>query len=125
MSDKKSRSKGFTQSSALIHNLLKRESSPLSQQFLRWKLWREWSDIVGPKIAKNSEPVGYYNGTLYVWVPSSVWLQEMRYIAGNMIVKINKHLGKKWARNIRFTLDRKSVPFEAQVREDMAKFIDK
>jgi predicted nucleic acid-binding Zn ribbon protein len=125
MSKKDQRSKGFSGAAELIHKLLKRDSSPLSQQFLRWKLWNNWEEVVGPSIGKNTAPCGYYKGVLYVWVKSSTWLQEMSFMEHAMKEKVNKFLGEKWCYKIRFTLDRKSVPSSAENAQEMRDFLSK
>lgn len=122
---RKSRSSGFNQAADLIHKLLKRDKTPLSQQFLRWKLWNQWEEVVGPSIGKNTEPVGYFKGTLYIWVKSSTWLQEMSFMEHAMIAKVNKFLDKNWCVRIRFTLDRKSVPKYAETAKEMRDFLSK
>lgn len=122
---KKAQAGGFSQAAELIHKLLKTDKSPLSQQFLRWKLWNQWGDVVGESIGKNTEPVGFFKGTLYVWVKSSTWLQEMSFMEHAMVVKVNQFLGEQWCYKIRFTLDRKSVPKYAESAKEMRDFLSK
>ncbi|MAF92001.1 MAG: DUF721 domain-containing protein [Bdellovibrionota bacterium] len=122
---KKDRSKGFNQASDLIHNLFKKDNTALSQQFLRWKLWHHWREVVGENIGKNTDPVGYYRRTLYVWVKSSTWLQEMTFMEKVLVQKVNNYLGKEWVSRIRFTMDRKSVPEQATASQEMKDFISK
>ena len=94
----------------VLQSLFQNSKSELSDQFLRWKLWSFWPQIVGPTLAKSSEPVGYSKGCLYVWVDNSARMQEFSFIAGSMKEKINIYLEKKWVRQIKFTLDRRAVP---------------
>ena len=123
--EKEKRSRGFNQAADLIHNLFKKDNTALSQQFLRWKLWSHWQEVVGENIGKNTDPVGYYRRTLYVWVKSSTWLQEMTFMEKVMVDKVNRYLGKKWVTRIRFTMDRKSVPKYAESEEGMRDFLSK
>ncbi len=103
----------------VLQGLLENNNNPLADQFTRWKLWKKWKDIVGATISNNSMPVGYYRGTLYVWVKSSVWLQEFVFIAGPLKEKINLSLGRKWISNVRFTLNKHDVPnFTASLAEE-------
>lgn len=96
--------------SDLLQSLLTNGKSPLADQFQRWRLWREWSDVVGPTLSAHSIPVQLCHGTLYIWVESSAWLQQLSFLSEPMRDKINKYYQQKWIKQVRFTLDRKSVP---------------
>src|SRR5258708_17327565 len=96
--------------SDVLQFLLENGKSPLANQFLRWKIWKRWPDIVGTTTAQNTVPVGYDKGTLYIWVKSSSWMQQMIYFAQPVREKVNKFVGKNWVRRVRFTLDKKDVP---------------
>lgn len=111
--------------SNVLQSLLANGKSPLSEQFIRWKLWRNWPEIVGPTLAKNCQPVGFRKGRLYVWVNSSTRLQEMRFMIGHIKDKINKHLEREWVKYIQLTLDKKSVPDLEESSESFKEFIDK
>jgi hypothetical protein len=115
MSDKPTRrkprsNKNLEAAGELLQSLLQNSKSPLSDQFLRWKLWRSWPDVVGDHIAKISQPVALHQGELYVWVDHPARLQELTFVVGQILHKVNYFGGRKWIRRIRFTLDRKSVP---------------
>ncbi len=100
----------LTASSNVLQNLLESGKSPLSDQFLRWKLWARWKEIVGPSIAEQTDPVGYRFGTLYVWVKNSSWMQQLIFMQETITNTINTKLGETYVKNIRFTMDRRSVP---------------
>ena len=100
----------FSAGSEVLQSLFENGKSPLSDQFLRWKLWASWKDVVGPTISQNAEPVGYSRGTLYLWVKNSSWMQQMTFMKDPIQETINQKLGKKFVHAIRFTLDRRSVP---------------
>jgi predicted nucleic acid-binding Zn ribbon protein len=94
----------------VLEQVLMNNKSPLSDQFLRWKLWRKWDSVVGPTIAAQSMPVGFVNGVLYVWVKNAVWMQEMLFLAGPVKEKVNTFAGKNWIKSVRFTLNQHEVP---------------
>lgn len=100
----------FKTSSSVLMSLFESGKSPLSEQFLRWKLWMKWKDVVGDSIAQNSEPVGLQHGVLYIWVKSSVWMQQMFFLKTQIKNSINQKFKKGYVRDIRFTLDRRAVP---------------
>lgn len=107
---KDGRKSELTSSSDVLQNLLQDSKNPLADQFTRWKLWKKWRDVVGPTVSTHSMPVGFDNGVLYVWVKSSVWLQEFIFVAGPLKDKINQYLGRKWVKGVRFTLNKRDVP---------------
>lgn len=110
-----------------LQSLFENGKSPLSQQFLRWKLWRKWEDYVGKTISAQSEPVGYVRGTLYVWVKNSSWMQQLVFMRETMRDTINKKLGFVYIKNISLTLDKKAVPKDPdeanQLKESISKLM--
>ncbi len=110
--------------SEVIHKIFDGGRDPLSQQFLRWKLWKRWEDYVGSSISKVSEPVGYRNGLLYVWVKNSTWMQQMVFMVNPIKEKINQMLGFPYVRGIHLTFDRKSVPQSAEEVESLRRSLE-
>lgn len=106
---KKSNGK-LNSSSAIIQGLFEAKSSPLSEQFVRWKIWYSWADYVGPTMANCCLPVGFDKGTLYVWVKNSTWMHHLQFLKDSLQEQINSRLGKVFVRRIRLTLDRKDAP---------------
>ncbi len=61
-----------------------------------------WNEIVGDKVAKNTEPDKVEHGIITVKVSSSTWRQELYFQKKEIILKINKTIGKNVIRDIRF-----------------------
>jgi len=110
--------------SRVLQGLLGNGKSPLSDGFLRWKIWRFWSQIVGTTFAKYCEPVGYERGRLFIWVKSSARMQEIRFFEDTLKTKVNEYVGSPWVKAIRFTLDRHGVPTTAEVSDEFKKMLD-
>jgi predicted nucleic acid-binding Zn ribbon protein len=104
----------FSLGSEVLQRLFESGNSPLSEQFMRWKLWARWEDFVGSTVAKNTEPVGLYRGTLYLCVRNSSWMQQLTFMKDHIRNTINEKLGRQFVKNIRFTLDRREVPQDNQ-----------
>jgi predicted nucleic acid-binding Zn ribbon protein len=102
--------KNLSLSSEVLQSLFENGKTSLSHQFLRWKLWAKWSDVTGKTIAENTEPVGYSRGVLYIWVRSSTLMHHLQFIKDNIKVKVNEFAGFNYIYEVRFTLDRRSVP---------------
>lgn len=120
---RRKRNSHLTSASDVLQTLLQNGKGPLSQQFKRWRLWRFWEEVVGETIAKNTTPVSYSRGVLYVWVKNSVQLQELLFFTVPLRDKVNEYLGYKWVKMVRFTTDRKSVPNIDETQKEFKDFI--
>lgn len=108
---RKSKESDLTDSARVLQLLLQSGKSPLSGQFLRWRVWSQWPQIVGETIAEHTEPVGWKEGgTLFIWVKSASWNHHMQFMTDEIKLKLNEFIGERWVKRIIFTLDRKSVP---------------
>ncbi|WP_347358265.1 DUF721 domain-containing protein [Bdellovibrio sp.] len=113
--DPKQKPKGkLSIGSEVLQRLFENGKSPLSEQFMRWKLWAKWDEVVGPTIAKNAEPVGFQRGVLYVWVRNSSWMQQMIFMKDPIRDTINQKFQNNFVKYIKFTLDRREVPTQDQ-----------
>ena len=110
--------------SKVLQTVLGNGKSALSDQFLRWKIWRFWPQIVGKTLGAVCEPVGFDRGRLYIWVRSSARMQEIRFFEETLKKKVNDHVGRIWCRSMRFTLDRHDIPNRAEVSEEFKKFLE-
>ena len=111
--------------SNILQSLFVQCKTPLSEQFLRWKLWNSWAEVVGPVLSQYSEPVAYRRGTLVLWVKSAAHMHDMTYVLENIREKVNEFLGQNWAKSIRLTLDRRSVPTVEESDPSIRDFISK
>jgi hypothetical protein len=115
----------FSQGSEVLQALFEDGKSPLSGPFLRWKLWARWKEVVGPTIGESTEPVSYYRGTLWLWVKSSTWMQQMVFMRDDIRKTINDKMGVEFVKELRFTLDRRAVPSEAGEQDQIKHLLDK
>ncbi len=120
---KKKRRGYLSSSSEILQSVLQEKSSPISTQFTRWKLWHCWENVVGKDMAQYTTPVGYLRGRLYIWVRHPTHMQNLIFMVGPIRDKINQFIGRKWVQSIRFTLDRRSVPEQAEMSEEFRKFL--
>ena len=61
-----------------------------------------WPKAVGKKIAENTTVQDVKHGVLIVRADSSIWAQELQFQKKEILFKINKTLGKKTIKDIRF-----------------------
>ena len=113
----------FSHSGEVLQRLFEDGKSPLSDQFFRWKLWAKWGEVVGPTMAKHAEPVGYYRGTLWIWVQNSSWMTQMSFMKEQIKSNIEQKMKVNFIREIKFTLDRREVPIDALGQQKMRELI--
>ena len=74
----------------------------LSQRLEEYGVWPVWNEIVGAAIARNAQPEKIRNGTLFVKVASSTWMQELQYMKEMISEKLNQSLGRQVVKNVFF-----------------------
>ncbi|NQT35583.1 DUF721 domain-containing protein [bacterium] len=63
----------------------------------------QWTETVGEKIAKETNPISMLNGILKVKVSTPAWRQELIFLKDDIRRKLNKELGKKVVSDIKFS----------------------
>ena len=61
-----------------------------------------WSNVVGEKVAENTEAEKVDHGVLMVKTSTPAWRQELQLQKKDIIKKLNKELRKKVIKDIRF-----------------------
>lgn len=61
-----------------------------------------WDKVVGEKIASRTRAVGLENGKLFVGVDSASWRNELIFMKGDIIVKLNAEVGDRIVEDIVF-----------------------
>ncbi len=114
----------FKPGADVLQSLFEGGKSAFSDQFLRWKLWAQWSEIVGEQVAAHCEPVSLQFGHLQIWVKNSTWMQQLIFLKGDILFRIHKKYPQlECIKKISFTLDRRSVPEDQESRQQIQKFV--
>ncbi len=66
------------------------------------KALNNWNEIVGDRVARNTQPDRVEHGVIIVKVSSSTWRQELYFQKKEILQKINNTIGKNVIRDIRF-----------------------
>lgn len=109
----------LTDLSSVLQTLLANGKSPLSDQFIKFKLVKSWKKIVGETAAEASLPVSLKFSRLVIWVKSSTRLQEMRFMEEDLKHRINQFLGSEQVQELRFTLDRSRASSDEDVPDSI------
>jgi predicted nucleic acid-binding Zn ribbon protein len=78
----------------------------LAPRLDEYGVWPVWNDVVGTPIARNAQPEKIRNGTLFVKVTSSVWMQQLQFMKELITEKLNQRLGTPVVKNIFFVVGR-------------------
>ena len=63
-----------------------------------------WADIVGVAIAKNAQPVAFQKRLLCVNVTSSVWIQQLQFLKGDILSRMREVSGDVLVDDIKFRI---------------------
>ena len=78
------------------------EKSGFKNAILQENAVSMWPDIVGGNISKISKAVSVDRGVLFIKVESATWRQELYMQKKEIIKKINRKIGSKTIKEIRF-----------------------
>lgn len=82
----------------------------LVERLTDYEVWPIWNEIVGRTVARNAQPEKIRNGTLFVKVTSSTWMQQLQYMKEMITEGLNKRLGRETVKNIFYVVGK--VRFE-------------
>ena len=85
---------------AAISNLLK--AAGLEAGVSQNKALLIWDDVVGAKVSENTTPEKVEAGTLYIKASNPTWRQELMFKKEEILKKLNKKLGEKIIKEIKF-----------------------
>ena len=76
----------------------------LERRLEEQKVLDAWQKAVGEVIAEKTFPMRMRNGVLYVIVTNSVWLQELHFMKGLILQKLQRLVGDSHLQDLRFNL---------------------
>jgi predicted nucleic acid-binding Zn ribbon protein len=99
---KRRKSKESTPIGSVISNVLKSYRRESDEDMVR--IWSLWDDAVGEAIAQNARPEAFKGNLLLVNVISSTWAHQLQFLKKDIIIKVNKALGKALVEDIKFKI---------------------
>jgi predicted nucleic acid-binding Zn ribbon protein len=100
---KSERKSSLTSVGDVLQEVFQGQGSPLSKQYILWKVRLNWEEIVGAEIAKVSKPVAYKQATLFLKVDHPAVIQNLTFMNKTIIEKVNKAVNRKWIRLVRYS----------------------
>ena len=68
------------------------------------EVFGSWADIVGEQVAARCEPASLGRGVLKVWAASAPWANELKYLAPEVIRRVNASLGGPVVKELKVAL---------------------
>ena len=81
----------------------------LEDGLLGWRAVHEWEQAVGPRIARHTRAVAFREGVLQIEVEGSAWMHELGFLKTDLMRKVNRHLGSRRVKNVRFVVPRGGI----------------
>ncbi len=90
---------------AVLAELLERALPPAARKrvYSLALVEKRWESVVGPEIARRSEPEALENGVLTVRVTDPAWGKMILKLQGQIIPALNRAVGKGLVRRVNFT----------------------
>ena len=102
MTDKKRRPSSITDA---LSSFL--EQSGLKERVAANNAVDAWAGVAGPQIAKVTEARSVtVDGTLFIYVKTNAWMNELSLMAPDLIKRLNDSLGSEAVKRLRFQLMR-------------------
>jgi len=70
------------------------------------KVFCEWKELAGTKVAAHATPVRMNKRILYVEVDDPVWLAQLKYMKGDIMSKIDRQVKADLFADLKFFLKR-------------------
>ena len=86
-----------------VHDVLAawlRRQKPDSE-LRQYEIWTRWGELVGERLAARTQPHSLKEGVLAVIVASSAWLNELSFMRGELVRRINEVIGASTVTAIR------------------------
>jgi predicted nucleic acid-binding Zn ribbon protein len=74
----------------------------IAPKMAQYDVLAAWAEVVGPQIARVTDPQRMENGVLYVAVTTAPWRAELAMKRHELIEKLNTHVGTRVLNDIRF-----------------------
>jgi len=78
-----------------------------------YEVWSVWDEVVGPAVARVTQPASLRKGKLSVTVASAAWHHALHQEKAALLEKLNNRLGRRTITDIRFRGD--APPLEPRV----------
>ena len=76
----------------------------LESKLKDYRAFDYWEEVVGPRVARHTQPRRFQDRVLWVMVDSTVWMQQLAFLEGKIREKLNQAVGSPRIGKIRFQI---------------------
>ncbi len=69
-----------------------------------YRIFAQWNDIVGARLAAHTTPVRVTGNVLYVEVDDHLWFAQLKYMKGDMLQRIERAIKVGVFKDLKFLL---------------------
>jgi len=121
MKKKNTRESSLETALEVLQTVFQKSKGSFSDEYMRLRLEKNWPNIVGSDLARETFPRKMYKTTLYVTASSSEAQYHCRFSANIIIDRINKFLGAQKIEHLNFSNKPKE---KSQYNKDGKNFVD-
>ena len=98
---------GWKDRPGMIFSLAKiLETLPVKARVKEYNLLKDWDRLVGQQIARQCQPDKLKDGTLFLKVSSSAWMQQLHFMKSMILDKLKTHPEGNSVKDLRFRIGR-------------------
>ncbi len=95
----------------VLQTLLNRSRS--GREVMLAELWRHWNQVLGPSLSGLALPLGHRQATLLIAAEDNLVMQELSFLAPEILDRVNAFLDEPLFNEVRFSLLGKQRPLNA------------
>ncbi len=92
----------FTPVKRILESVLAEQD--LSGDIEAYKVFSQWTDIVGANVAAHTRPVRLARNVLYIEVNDHLWFAQLKYMKGDMLKKLDDRIKPGLFKDLKFFL---------------------
>ena len=73
----------------------------LAEKLTEFQTKQVWEEAVGPTLAQQTRPLQLRRGRMEVAVPSAVWRNQIIFMKGEIIAKLNQLMGREVVKDLK------------------------
>jgi hypothetical protein len=87
---------------SILEDVLKKQN--LESKLKDYHAFDVWEEVVGPRVARHTQPKRFQDRILWVVVDTTVWMQQLTFLEGKIREKLNQAIGAQPIEKIRFQI---------------------
>ena len=102
MENKRKNRKEFVHIGSIVNKVFRAVRNDADADMIQ--VWNVWQGVVGSAVAENARPAAFKGNLLLVHVSSSPWLQQLQFLKGDIIIRLNQALKQELVKEVKFKI---------------------